>query len=61
MTLQAAFGWTNSHLFEFLAGEGRWGIPDRDGDFDPQPIDARKARLSDIVHDCHQRPHSSRT
>ncbi|WP_354213236.1 MULTISPECIES: hypothetical protein [unclassified Bradyrhizobium] len=44
-----------------MAGEGRWGIPDRDGDFDPQPIDARKARLSDIVHDCHQRPHSSRT
>jgi hypothetical protein len=28
LTLQAAFGWTNSHLFEFLAGEGRWGIPD---------------------------------
>ncbi|WP_280980516.1 MULTISPECIES: hypothetical protein [unclassified Bradyrhizobium] len=23
LTLQAAFGWTNSHLFEFLAGEGR--------------------------------------
>ena len=50
LTLQAAFGWTNSHLFEFLAGEGRWGIPDPDGDFGPQPIDARKARLSDLVH-----------
>ncbi|WP_283814819.1 IS1096 element passenger TnpR family protein [Bradyrhizobium sp. CIR3A] len=28
LTLQAAFGWTNSHLFEFLAAERRWGIPD---------------------------------
>ncbi|PJG53618.1 hypothetical protein CVM73_19300 [Bradyrhizobium forestalis] len=26
LTLQAAFGWTNSHLFELLAGEGRRGI-----------------------------------
>ncbi|WP_245283363.1 plasmid pRiA4b ORF-3 family protein [Bradyrhizobium sp. WSM2793] len=51
LTLQAAFGWTNSHLFEFLAGEGRWGVPDPDGDFGPQPIDARKARLSDIVQE----------
>ncbi|WP_247355086.1 plasmid pRiA4b ORF-3 family protein [Bradyrhizobium sp. 160] len=51
LTLQAAFGWTNSHLFEFLAGDGRWGIPDPDGDFDPQPIDARKTRLSNIVQE----------
>ncbi|WP_316168653.1 MULTISPECIES: plasmid pRiA4b ORF-3 family protein [unclassified Bradyrhizobium] len=51
LTLQTAFGWTNSHLFEFLAGEGRWGIPDPDGDFGPQPIDARKARLLDIVRE----------
>ncbi|WP_245343903.1 plasmid pRiA4b ORF-3 family protein [Bradyrhizobium japonicum] len=51
MTLQAAFGWTNSHLFEFLGGEGRWGIPDPDGDFGPQPIDARKTRLSNIVQE----------
>ncbi|WP_283818471.1 plasmid pRiA4b ORF-3 family protein [Bradyrhizobium diazoefficiens] len=28
LTLQAAFGWTNSHLFEFHFGEERWGIPD---------------------------------
>ena len=49
LTLQGAFGCTDSHLFEFLAGEGRWGIPDPDGDFGPQPIDARKTRLSHIV------------
>lgn len=40
-----------SHLFEFLAGEGRCGIPDPDGDFGPQPIDARKTRLSNIVQE----------
>jgi pRiA4b ORF-3-like protein len=51
LTLQAAFGWTDSHLFEFLAGEGHWGIPDPDGDFGPQPIDARKAQLCDIVRE----------
>src|SRR6185295_10303825 len=51
LTFQAAFGWTNSHLFEFHAGEERWGIPDPDGYFGPQPIDARKARLSDIVQE----------
>lgn len=39
LTLQEAFGWTNSHLFEFHVGEERWGIPDPDGDFGPQPID----------------------
>ncbi|MHC2395374.1 hypothetical protein ACVMFA_005931 [Bradyrhizobium liaoningense] len=41
----------SSAPFEFLAGEGRWGIPDPDGDFGPQPIDARKTRLSNIVQE----------
>ena len=31
LTLQAAFGWTNSQLFEFHAGEARRGIPDPEG------------------------------
>ncbi|WP_091967239.1 IS1096 element passenger TnpR family protein [Bradyrhizobium shewense] len=45
LALQAAFGWTNSHLFQFLAGEGRWGILDPDGDFGAQPtMPARRAR-----------------
>lgn len=39
----------DSRLFEFLAGEGRWGIPDTDGEFGPRPIDARNTRLSNIV------------
>ena len=51
LTLQAAFGWTNSHLFEFHAGEARWGIPDPVDHFGSQPIDARKARLFDVVQE----------
>ena len=51
LTLQEAFGWTNSHLFEFFAGEIRWGIPDPDNDYGHQPIDASKARLCDIVRE----------
>ncbi|WP_256478584.1 plasmid pRiA4b ORF-3 family protein [Bradyrhizobium barranii] len=47
LTLQEAFGWTNSHLFEFFAGEAHWGIPDPDNDYGHQPMDARKARLCD--------------
>jgi hypothetical protein len=51
LALQAAFGWTDSHLFEFFAGEVHWGIPDPDNGYGHQPIDARKARLSDIVRE----------
>jgi len=51
LTLQEAFGWTNSHLFEFFAGEAHWGIPDPDNDYGHQPMDARKARLCDIVRE----------
>jgi hypothetical protein len=51
LTLQAAFGWTNSHLFEFFAGEVHWGIPDPDNDCGRRPIDARKTRLCDIIHE----------
>jgi hypothetical protein len=51
LTLQAAFGWTNSHLFEFFAGEVRWGIPDPHNDYGHQPMDASKARLCDVVRE----------
>ncbi|WP_082653917.1 MULTISPECIES: plasmid pRiA4b ORF-3 family protein [Bradyrhizobium] len=51
LTLQAAFGWTNSHLFEFFAGEVRWGIPGPHKDYGHQPLDASKARLCDIVQE----------
>jgi Plasmid pRiA4b ORF-3-like protein len=49
LTLQAAMGWTNSHLYEIRARDVGWGIPDpdwRDG-----PLDARKARLIDVLDD----------
>lgn len=47
--LQAALGWTNSHLWELRAGETGWGIPDRDwGD---GPNNAAKATLIDVLED----------
>lgn len=47
--LQAALGWTDTHLFEIRARDVGWGIPDPDwGD---GPLDARKATLASIVED----------
>lgn len=46
--LQAAFGWTNTHLYEFRIRDVGFGIPD-DG-FDG-PIDARKATLLSAIED----------
>jgi Plasmid pRiA4b ORF-3-like protein len=49
LLIQAAMGWTNSHLYEIRAGDVGWGMPDPgwpDG-----PLDARKARLADVVED----------
>jgi hypothetical protein len=49
LTIQAAMGWTNSHLYEIRARDVGWGIPDPDwGD---GPLDARKARLIDVLED----------
>jgi len=48
-TLQAALGWTNSHLWEIRACEIGWGIPDPD--WLDGPLDATKATLWDIVQD----------
>jgi hypothetical protein len=51
LTLQAAFGWTNTHLYAFTADGIDWGIPDPHVSAGDQPVDARKARLYDIVRD----------
>jgi len=51
LTLQAAFGWTNTHLYAFTAGGIDWGIPDPHFPAGDQLVDARKARLYDIVRD----------
>jgi hypothetical protein len=47
LTLQAAMGWTNSHLYEIRAGGVGWSTPYPGSDF----MDARKARLDDILED----------
>lgn len=48
-TLQAALGWTDSHLWEITAGGVGWGIPDPDwGD---GPLNAAKTTLFDVVED----------
>ncbi|RVI02724.1 serine recombinase [Sinorhizobium meliloti] len=46
--LQAAYGWSNSHLYEFRIRDVGFGIPD--GGFD-DPIDARKATLLSAIED----------
>jgi len=49
LAIQAAMGWTNTHLYEIRARDVGWGIPDREwGD---GPLDARKARLGDVFED----------
>ena len=47
LTIQAAMGWTNTHLYEIRA---RDGIPDRD--WADGPLDARKACLGDVLEDA---------
>jgi len=49
LVLQAALGWTNSHLYEIRARDVGWGIPDPD--WGGGPIDARKATLADVLED----------
>jgi hypothetical protein len=49
LAIQAAMGWTNSHLYEIRARDVGWGVPDPDwGD---GPLDARKAILGKLVDD----------
>jgi hypothetical protein len=50
-TLQAAMGWTDSHLWEIRAGDTGWSIPDPTAAFADQPQDARKATLRTIIAD----------
>ena len=46
-TIQAAMGWTDTHLYEFRAGGVGWSTPDDDWDGDFR--DAGKARLGIVV------------
>ncbi len=49
LVLQAAMGWTNSHLYEIRARDVGWGMPDPH--FGDGPLDASKARLADVLED----------
>jgi hypothetical protein len=49
LAIQAAMGWTNTHLYEIRARDVGWGIPDPD--WGGGPLDARKARLADVLED----------
>jgi hypothetical protein len=49
LTIQAAMSWTDSHLYEIRAGDAGWGLPDPD--WPDGPLDARKAKLVDILED----------
>ena len=49
MTLQAALGWTGSHLYEFCVGDIGWGIPDPY--WEEVLLDARKATLRAILEE----------
>ncbi|HXQ50423.1 MAG TPA: plasmid pRiA4b ORF-3 family protein [Stellaceae bacterium] len=49
LAIQAAMGWSNSHLYEIRARDVGWGDPDPDGR--DGPLDARKARLISVLED----------
>lgn len=49
--LQAAIGWTNSHLWEFRARGTCWGPKDPDFDFGDGPLDASKSTLFGVLDD----------
>src|ERR1700686_5729235 len=50
LAIQAAMGWTNSHLYEIRAGDVGWSELDPDRGRDG-PLDARKACLGDVLED----------
>ena len=49
--IQAAMGWTNSHLYEIRAGDLGWSTPYPDADWTGDFLDARKARLGEVLED----------
>ena len=49
LTLQAAMGWTNSHLYMFVAEGATWGVPDPD--FGGDDLPANKTTLADVLED----------
>jgi Plasmid pRiA4b ORF-3-like protein len=52
LVLQVAIGWTNSHLYEIRARDIGWSTPDPDQDWAGDFLDARKAKLSNVLEDA---------
>lgn len=50
-TLQAAMGWTDSHLWGFEAGGGSFGPPMPHDGFGDSPINASKVTLQGVLED----------
>ena len=46
--IQAAMGWTDTHLYEFRVGDAGWGVPDPDGFYDG-PMNAKKMTLEKLL------------
>lgn len=46
--IQAAMGWTDTHLYEFRVGDAGWGMPDPVG-FYGGPMDAKKTTLEKLL------------
>ncbi|HEX2942393.1 MAG TPA: plasmid pRiA4b ORF-3 family protein [Rhodopila sp.] len=51
LAIQAAMGWTNSHLYEFRIGDTGWGEPDPHG-FRDGPLLAKKGQLTAVLADA---------
>jgi len=51
LTIQAAMGWTNSHLYEIRVGDVGWSTLYPEADWPDDFLDARKARLVDVLED----------
>jgi hypothetical protein len=51
LVIQAAMGWTNSHLYELRARDVGWSTPLPDVDGAGDFLDARKATLNDVLED----------
>jgi hypothetical protein len=47
--IQAAFGWQDYHLFEFLVGERRYGIPDPEWNDEREVAQAKLTKLEALV------------
>jgi hypothetical protein len=47
--LQAAFGWTNSHLHQFEKDGASWSVPDWFDDGDIEPIDESRVSVNRVL------------